>query len=264
MFRHRGDTYYDYLGVSSHASLAEIAAAYKRSIVSVHPDTVSRLSISPQEWDTRLAQTKQINEAWEILRDPECRAAYDAQMGIRPISRLHSSLDALTARLEARRGQRTAHQLAGRAGIKLGPPSVLSRLWVLLYGSRLGQWLILILAALVLHFAGGAISGSQPALSVLRGPLELAVLVALSAGLARGGAPTPLFDALAVVTAFDRVLFSALRSLLSSAGSSAGAAVSSGVEQAANAVRASHEAGPEASGDEDLWADQADKGSHRP
>jgi hypothetical protein len=264
MFRHRGDTYYDYLGVSSHASLAEIAAAYKRSIVSVHPDTVSRLSISPQEWDTRLAQTKQINEAWEILRDPQCRAAYDAQMGIRPASRLSLSLASMTARLEARRGQRVAHPHRGRTGAKLGPPAASSRLWGLLYGSRLGQWLILILAALVLHFAGGAISESQPTLGVLRGPLELAALATLSAGLARGGAPTPLFDALTVVTAFDRVLFSTLHSLLSSAGTSAGAAVSSGVEQAANAVRASHEAGPEASGDEDLWTDQDDKGSHRP
>ena len=252
MFRRRPDTYYDYLAISPHASAGEIAAAYKRSIVSVHPDTVSRLSISPEEWDIRLAQTKQINEAWEILRDPERRATYDAQMGIKSISRWRLAARNLAAGLDTRRAQHQDVPRPARHRPRLVlPPGAVSA-WDLLSDSRLGQWLLLGVVALAMHVGGALAVGAMPEAGVLRGPTEIVALAVIAFALSRGGSPTPLFDALTLMVSLDRLLGRILRS----AASSASVVVSGGMEQAASAVRANREDGAGQNADEDLWSDK--------
>ncbi|MFW5968189.1 MAG: molecular chaperone DnaJ [Persicimonas sp.] len=61
---------YDVLGVSKDAELSEIKAAYRRLAVEHHPDK------NPD--DPRAQERfKEVNEAYEILSDPEKRQAYD-------------------------------------------------------------------------------------------------------------------------------------------------------------------------------------------
>lgn len=71
----RPDSYsldpYEVLGVSAHASTAEIHAAYRQHALRWHPDR------NPDdEYSKRMMQ--RANEAWEILKDERSRAAYDA------------------------------------------------------------------------------------------------------------------------------------------------------------------------------------------
>ena len=61
--------FYDLLGVSRDASEAEIKKAYRKLAMEYHPD---RNSASEAE-----ARFKEITEAYEVLRDPQKRAAYD-------------------------------------------------------------------------------------------------------------------------------------------------------------------------------------------
>jgi len=61
--------YYDTLGVSRSAPQDEIAKAYKRLARKYHPDL-------NKESDAE-AKFKQINEAYEVLKDPEKRKRYD-------------------------------------------------------------------------------------------------------------------------------------------------------------------------------------------
>ncbi len=61
--------FYDLLGVSRDASEAEIKKAYRKLAMEYHPD---RNSAPGAE-----AQFKEITEAYEVLRDPQKRAAYD-------------------------------------------------------------------------------------------------------------------------------------------------------------------------------------------
>jgi molecular chaperone DnaJ len=61
--------FYDLLGVSRDASEAEIKKAYRKLAMEYHPD---RNSAPEAE-----ARFKQITEAYEVLRDPQKRAAYD-------------------------------------------------------------------------------------------------------------------------------------------------------------------------------------------
>ncbi len=61
--------FYDLLGVSHDASEAEIKKAYRKLAMEYHPD---RNSAPGAE-----ARFKEITEAYEVLRDPQKRAAYD-------------------------------------------------------------------------------------------------------------------------------------------------------------------------------------------
>ncbi|MGQ0800953.1 MAG: DnaJ C-terminal domain-containing protein [Pseudomarimonas sp.] len=61
--------YYDILGVKPEASEAEIKTAYRRLARKFHPD-VSKEAGAEERFKT-------INEAYEALKDPERRAAYD-------------------------------------------------------------------------------------------------------------------------------------------------------------------------------------------
>ncbi|MDH3515045.1 MAG: DnaJ domain-containing protein, partial [Gammaproteobacteria bacterium] len=61
--------YYQIMGVSRDASQDEIKRAYRRLARKYHPDV-------SKETDAE-ARFKDIGEAYEVLKDPEKRAAYD-------------------------------------------------------------------------------------------------------------------------------------------------------------------------------------------
>ena len=67
--------YYDIMGVARDASADDIKRAYRRLARKYHPD-VSKEKNAEERF-------KEIGEAYEVLRDPEKRAAYD-QLGKRP------------------------------------------------------------------------------------------------------------------------------------------------------------------------------------
>jgi curved DNA-binding protein len=67
--------YYEVMGVARDASADEIKRAYRRLARKYHPDV-------SKEKDAE-ARFKEVGEAYEVLRDPEKRAAYD-QLGRRP------------------------------------------------------------------------------------------------------------------------------------------------------------------------------------
>jgi len=62
--------YYELLGVERSADEKELKSAFRKMAMKYHPD---------RNPDDKLAETrfKEINEAYEVLRDPQKRAAYD-------------------------------------------------------------------------------------------------------------------------------------------------------------------------------------------
>lgn len=64
--------YYEVLCVSSSATHDEIKKSYQNLVLKLHPDKTS--SGSNQEFI-------EVDEAWKVLRDPESRKQYDAEMG---------------------------------------------------------------------------------------------------------------------------------------------------------------------------------------
>src|SRR2546430_11661177 len=68
----RPSDYYALLGVARDAGEAEIKKAYRGLAMKHHPDRVAA-----EEKTAAEEKFKQITEAYEVLRDPEKRAAYD-------------------------------------------------------------------------------------------------------------------------------------------------------------------------------------------
>lgn len=65
--------YYEFLGVTQGASTEEIRAAYRQRAAILHPDR--------NPGDAEVAQLfTEISKAYEVLVDPEKRAAYDASL----------------------------------------------------------------------------------------------------------------------------------------------------------------------------------------
>jgi len=67
--------YYAILGIQAQAGQAEIRQRYRLLVVQCHPDKFSR-SEQKAEAEEKL---KEINEAYETLKDPRKRARYDAR-----------------------------------------------------------------------------------------------------------------------------------------------------------------------------------------
>jgi curved DNA-binding protein CbpA len=71
-------SHYTTLGVTASASRKEINQAYRRLAWLCHPD------LQPPDQRARAEeQMKQLNEAYEVLHDPEARARYNAAIGFR-------------------------------------------------------------------------------------------------------------------------------------------------------------------------------------
>ena len=71
-------THYQILRVPAEASQKEIAQAYRRLARRVHPD------LQPPERKKRAEEViKWLNEAYEVLDDPETRVRYDIAIGLR-------------------------------------------------------------------------------------------------------------------------------------------------------------------------------------
>jgi hypothetical protein len=73
-----GETAYNVLGVRHDADDADIAAAYRSLARVYHPD------IAGESGNARMSR---INAAWDRLRDPRRRDAYDRELGIFPVRR---------------------------------------------------------------------------------------------------------------------------------------------------------------------------------
>jgi hypothetical protein len=67
--RSAGDLY-DVLRINMHASAAEVKAAWRNQVKASHPD------LNPDDTHAE-ARVRIVNQAYEILRDPRLRAAYD-------------------------------------------------------------------------------------------------------------------------------------------------------------------------------------------
>ena len=71
----RNTTYYDVLEVTDVASADEIKQSYRRLIKTWHPD------LHPGDEEAE-AKTQEINEAYDVLSDPEKRAKYDEYLSL--------------------------------------------------------------------------------------------------------------------------------------------------------------------------------------
>lgn len=70
-------TLYQVLEVDNTASAAEIKSAYRRLARLHHPDRIQ----APQEKKSATARFREIESAYQVLKDPRKRAAYDRKGG---------------------------------------------------------------------------------------------------------------------------------------------------------------------------------------
>lgn len=72
----REPSHYQRLGVTPAASTEEIRVAYRALVARLHPDRVHDAPAADRAFAER--RTREVNEAWRVLRDPEQRRLYDA------------------------------------------------------------------------------------------------------------------------------------------------------------------------------------------
>ncbi|TFL01986.1 DnaJ domain-containing protein [Pterulicium gracile] len=84
--------YYDVLGVSQTAGPDEIRKAYKRKALETHPDKLSKtLEDSPLLKEELEMAFYQVQEAFDVLIDPQKRRAHDIRLSYRNMPRAHST-----------------------------------------------------------------------------------------------------------------------------------------------------------------------------
>lgn len=71
-------THYDVLGVEPSADHEEIRRAYHRAARRWHPD--QRSSMTTEEASRADTEMRRVNEAWQVLRQPESRRDYDRRV----------------------------------------------------------------------------------------------------------------------------------------------------------------------------------------
>lgn len=71
----REPSHYQRLGVTPAASTEEIRQAYRSLVARLHPDRLQGSSPADREFAER--RTREVNEAWRVLRDPALRRSYD-------------------------------------------------------------------------------------------------------------------------------------------------------------------------------------------
>ena len=242
MWRRRKDTLYDILGCSPYASPAEISSAYKRTAFLIHPDLSAKLDIPPAEWEKRLAWTKELNRAWEVLKNPVRRAEYDLEISLRPQSPLGKQVKTLQKNLftPAREVKPfTPHFDWSR--LRLSRPRLINRWLNNLYGSRAGQWLLLLTFAGLIQLAGSFLATlSMFQFTLVRGPLEILVLALVALFLARAGEPSPLFDALDLIVWLDRRVWQISKHFIGRVAGQTGDVLATSAQTAAGSVREAH------------------------
>ncbi|KAI0475184.1 DnaJ domain-containing protein [Xylariaceae sp. FL0804] len=72
--RSKTKDYYKVLGVAADADERQIKAAYRRASKEHHPDKAMRKGLTKEQAERKMAA---VNEAYEVLRDPELRARFD-------------------------------------------------------------------------------------------------------------------------------------------------------------------------------------------
>ncbi|KAF3763740.1 DnaJ-domain-containing protein [Cryphonectria parasitica EP155] len=72
--RSKNKDYYKVLGVARDADERQIKSAYRKLTVQYHPDKAHKNHVTKEEAEKKMAQ---INEAYEVLSDPELRARFD-------------------------------------------------------------------------------------------------------------------------------------------------------------------------------------------
>lgn len=74
-------SHYQRLGLTPAASGEEVRQAYRALIARFHPDRLQDASSADRAFAER--RTREVNEAWRVLRDPELRRRYDEERRLR-------------------------------------------------------------------------------------------------------------------------------------------------------------------------------------
>lgn len=72
--RSKTKDYYKVLGVANDADERQIKSAYRKASKQYHPDKAHKQGFTKEEAEKKMAS---INEAYEVLSDPELRARFD-------------------------------------------------------------------------------------------------------------------------------------------------------------------------------------------
>lgn len=67
--------YYKVLGVARDADERQIKSAYRKASKQYHPDKAAKQGVGKEQAEKKMAS---INEAYEVLSDPELRARFDS------------------------------------------------------------------------------------------------------------------------------------------------------------------------------------------